>query len=92
MSTLSVSESLVNVPHVNIVSISTFQEEGVNIIIGETGNDRVCGGSGNDIFAGRKGADKITGNGNDMLLQVMILLLPHYFPWKPRCNKLWSGK
>jgi Ca2+-binding RTX toxin-like protein len=27
----------------------------VNIIIGETGNDRVCGGSGNDILAGRNG-------------------------------------
>jgi Ca2+-binding RTX toxin-like protein len=40
----------------------------VNIIIGETGNDRVCGGSGNDILAGRDGADKIRGNGNDMLL------------------------
>jgi Ca2+-binding RTX toxin-like protein len=31
----------------------------VNIIIGETGNDRVCGGSGNDILAGRNGANKI---------------------------------
>ena len=41
----------------------------MNIIIGGTGNDRVCSGSGNDILAGMDGADKITGNGNDVLLQ-----------------------
>ena len=46
-------------PQVSNVSISTFQEEGENIIIGETGNDRVCGGSGNDILAGRDSANKI---------------------------------
>ena len=66
--TLTVSELIVSVPQVSIVSISTFQEEGENIIIGETGNDRFCGGSGNDILAGREGANKITGNGNDMLI------------------------
>ena len=40
----------------------------MNIIIGETGNDRVRGRSGNDILAGRDCADKIRGNGNDMFL------------------------
>ena len=55
-------------PQVSNVSISTFQEEGENIIIGETGNDRVCGGSGKDILAGRDRANKITGNGNDVLI------------------------
>ena len=59
--TLTVSELIVSVPQVSIVSISTFQEEGENIIIGETGNDRFCGGSGNDILTGREGADKIIG-------------------------------
>ena len=55
-------------------------KKGVNIIIGETGNDRVCGGSGNDILAGRNGADKIREMVTICFSMVMILLLPHYFP------------
>lgn len=59
---------IVSAPQVSIISISTFQEEGENIIIGETGNDRICSGIGYDILAGRDSANKITGKANDLLI------------------------
>ena len=55
-------------------------KKGVNIIIGETGNDRVCGGSGNDILAGITAQTKLGEMVTICFSMVMILLLPHYFP------------